>query len=220
MDAHNKLAIIIVDFLFLSHAAQDHLRGLRLGCRFPPLLLLSLEQEALSAHGHVSLGPAHQLHIIIRNRAERETRLVIAELTDGVELLNFFSLGHQVKDRVESFTLVGASEGADNHNLAVLGGIFAELDDLYTYQSKLSQAGSKQSTYIWVKLALVDAQHVVLHPQVAQLAELVHGSSRLFLPVENSSQVMSKNEIWSKKESIHQTEKIALLTEKWQQKAK
>ena len=66
---HNKLAIIIVDFRFLSLAAQDYLRGLRLGGSLPALLLLRLEEEALAAYGHVSLGPAHQLQVLIRNSA-------------------------------------------------------------------------------------------------------------------------------------------------------
>ena len=149
MSGHDKLAIIIVDFLFLSLAAQDYLSGLRLGGSLPALLLLRLEEEALAAHGHVRLGPAHQLQVLIRNGAQRETRLVIAKLANGVELLYFLGLWHQVKDRVEAFSLVSASEGTDDDNLAVLRGILTEIHDLYDSKQKLVKR-SKQVLMGWL----------------------------------------------------------------------
>lgn len=103
LDADDQFAGF-VDLLAVFGADQDHLTRqlLRLGVdalRIPTLLLLlGAVHETLAADGHVGLGAADELNIVIINRPQCEACLVEAELADGVQLLDLLGLGHQVED--------------------------------------------------------------------------------------------------------------------------
>ena len=166
LHADNQLARIIVDFFLLIAATKDNFRGFDLHGGLLLLLFLRLEEEALAADWHVGLGAAHQLHIVVAHRAQSETSLVIAKLADSMELLDFLSFWHQVKDRVESFTSVCAAQCAHNNDLAELAGILTEFHD------------------VRVELALVHTDHIVFHPGVAQFAKLRDSLRLLLQPID------------------------------------
>ena len=166
LHANNQLASIIVDFFLFIAATKDNFRGFDLHGGLLLLLFLRLEEEALAADWHVGLGTAHQLNTFVAHRAQSETSLVIAKLADSVELLDFLGLWHQVKDRVESFTSVCAAQSAHNNDLAELAGVLTELHD------------------VWVELALVDTDHIVFHPGVAQFAKLRDSLRLLLQPID------------------------------------
>ena len=172
LHAHNQLASIIVNFFLLIVATEDNFMGLDLhGGGLLLLLLLRLEEEALATDWHVGLSAAHQLNTVVAHRAQSETSLMIAKLADSVQLLDFLSLWHQVKDRVESFTSVCAAQSAHNDNLAELAGIFTEIHD------------------IRVELALIHTDHVVFHPGVAQFAKFCHSLRFLLQPIDIRSRM-------------------------------
>ena len=104
------------------------------------LLLLLLQgcliHETLATDWYVTFSTTNQLNPTIGDRAEGETRLVKTNLTNGMQLLDFLCLRYQVKNRVETFTLISCPQGRCDHNFAQLRCILAEIHYLYKARQK------------------------------------------------------------------------------------
>ena len=120
---------------------------------------LALARVALSAEGHVHiLAPDHIL-IVFAGRAERVTRVLLAELADGGEFLDLFALGNQGQNVWEGAPEEGPLQARDHDNLAIVRSLLRKLD------------------YIGKELALVNADNVEIFPLVAQLGQSIDGCS-------------------------------------------
>ena len=139
---------------------------------------------ALSAQWHVHvLAPNHVL-ILFAGRAERKTGVLLAELTYGSQLCDFFALGDQIQDARESSAKERSLKARDHDDFASICCHLRKLD------------------YVGKELALVDANDIVRHPLVAKVRKFVDwGGSLLQTAVCADTEVSTVAEIGGKFDS-------------------
>lgn len=86
-------------------------------------------EETLSADGSVEFGSADQFNLRTSAESLSEGSIGAANDADGGELGDLFSHGEEIND-VKGLSLESAIESCDNDNLAFVGKIFSELDNL------------------------------------------------------------------------------------------
>ena len=106
---------------------------------------------ALSTQRHVHvLATDHHLAVLAR-RAESETRVLLAQLADGRQLLYLLALGNQGQNVGESSAEEGALEARNDDDLASISGLLTKLND------------------VGEELTLIDTNDIVGHPGIIQL---------------------------------------------------
>ena len=118
---------------------------------------------ALSAERHVHVLTPNHVLIFFAGRAERKAGVLLAELTYGSQLGDFFALGDQIEDAREGPAKERALQTRDHDDFASIRCHLRKLD------------------YVGEELALVDANDIVRPPRVAKLRKCVDWGRLLLL---------------------------------------
>ena len=118
---------------------------------------------ALSAKWHVHILTSNHVCVVFAGCAESETRILFAQLADSGQFLDLLALRDEGENTWERTSEEGSLQAGDHDNLAMVGSLLSKLD------------------YIGEELALVNSDHVVGHPLVAELSECIDGCGWLLL---------------------------------------
>lgn len=118
---------------------------------------------AFATDGHVFISSSEEALVFFIGGTEGEAGALFAQLADGGQLLDFLAFGDELYDRLERPSQESTAQGADDHDLAIVGAFLGKLD------------------YVGEELALVNANHIIVLPDVAKVAKFEHGGGSSLL---------------------------------------